>query len=192
MAAKKLRGAKPGRRRRTLYFPVDPEAIGRAVDEGALMSRTAATMATMNHIIVGALRNGVDYDADEVARFVKHELRLLSLEQAEMAEHIKRLMWEFPPMLRKSSTVADFQLLTQRRVTYSALASELARLHDDADYIAEAVDSSQKWAWSELSRAIEVRLDEVIDPSESAEYESMREERMRALREIDIPRLARN
>ena len=122
---------------------------------------------------------------------MKHELRLLSLEQAEMAEHIKRLMWEFPPMLRKSSTVADFQLLTQRRVTYSALASELARLHDDEEYIGEAVDSSQKWAWSELSRAIEVRLDEVIDPSESAEYESMRDERMRALREIDLPRLAR-
>ncbi|MEA9983863.1 MULTISPECIES: hypothetical protein [Subtercola] len=186
---KRPKGVKP-KRVRSLYFPVSRHAVGRAVDEGVLMSRTALTMATMNHIIVGALMHTIDYDPVEIAAFVRNELRLLSLEQATMAEHMKRLMLEFPPQFTKSRSVADFQWLTQRRVTYSSLATELARLHDDTEFVAEAVDSSQKWAWSELSRAIEVRLQAVAGVDAAPDYSAERDQRMRALREVDLPALA--
>jgi hypothetical protein len=177
----------PHKRKRHSYFPVDAPSIARAVEEGVLMSRTALTMSTMNHIIVGALRHGVDYDEASVARFVTAELHQLALEQAAMAEHIKRLMVEFPPNVSKWRTVNDHHLLVIRRVTYSALSSELARLEHDGAFVSDAVDSSRDWAWSELQRAIEGRLD---DPSAAPEYERERGERMRAVQTIDLPALA--
>ncbi|MEF2978385.1 hypothetical protein [Subtercola sp. YIM 133946] len=190
MVGKKRRAQKAGRRTRRSFFPVDAAAIARAVEEGVLMSRTALTMATMNHIIIGAVRDKVDYNPDEITAFVEAELHQLTLEQAGLAEHMKNLQREFPPMPKKSRTVADFQWLTQRRVTYSALSSELARLTSDPEFIASAVDASQKWAWSELSRAIEGRLEVTADLRSSPDYALEREQRMRELREVDLAALA--
>ncbi|MCU1479689.1 MAG: hypothetical protein JWQ19_475 [Subtercola sp.] len=178
-----------GKRARRSYFPVDAATVARAVEEGVLMSRTALTMATMNHIIIGAVRDKVDYDSHEVRRFVEAELRSLALEQAGLAEHMKNLQLEFPPMPKKSRTVADYQWLTQRRVTYSALSSELAQLQNDDAFLDEAVDASQKWAWSELSRAIEGQLDVTADLRSSPDYAAEREERLRQLREVDLAAL---
>ncbi|UFS58700.1 hypothetical protein [Subtercola endophyticus] len=177
------------KRARRSYFPVDAPTVARAVEEGVLMSRTALTMATMNHIIIGAVRDKVDYDSAEVRRFVEAELHSLALEQAGLAEHMKNLQLEFPPMPKKSRTVADYQWLTQRRVTYSALSSELAQLQHDDAFLDEAVDASQKWAWSELSRAIEGQLDVTADLRSSPDYAAEREERMRELREVDLAAL---
>ncbi|MCU1477903.1 MAG: hypothetical protein JWQ64_2596 [Subtercola sp.] len=185
-AATKRAGSKRSRRS---YFPVDAPAVARAVEEGVLMSRTALTMATMNHIIIGAVRDKVDYNPEQVAEFVEAELHQLALEQAELAEHMKRLQLEFPPLLKRSRTIADYQWLTRRRVAYSALASELDRLNGDPDFISEAVDASQKWAWSELSRAIEGRLDVAADLRSSPEYEYEREGRLHELRD-DLAALA--
>ncbi|GGF31001.1 hypothetical protein GCM10011399_25270 [Subtercola lobariae] len=186
-AAAKRAGSK---RTRRSYFPVDAPSVARAVEEGVLMSRTALTMATMNNIIIGAVRDKVDYNPEQIAEFVEAELHQLTLEQAGLAEHMKNLQLEFPPLPKKSRTIADYQWLTQRRVTYSALASELYRLQSDPEFIAEAVDASQKWAWSELARAIEGRLDVAADLRSSPDYAAERDERMRELREVDLQALA--
>ncbi|RFA22815.1 hypothetical protein [Subtercola boreus] len=177
-------------RSRALIFPVDAGLVARAVEEGVLMSRTALTMATMNHIIVGAVRLNRHYDPAEVTAFVQGELQQLTLEQAALAAHMRRLMVEFPPSLAKSKTISDHHLLVQRRVVYSALSSELSRLQGDHGFVQEAVESSQKWAWSELGTVIRSRLAETVDPSDATEYEAEREGRMLALREIDLPALA--
>lgn len=188
------RGEKVARPRRPLRFPIDPEFVARAVDEGVLMTRTAVTMATMNHIIVGALRRDREFDPSEIADFLDGELRALTLEQTAMAAHMRRLMVEFPPSFRKSTTISDHHLLVQRRVIYSALASELERLRADPSFIAGAVEASQRWAWSELGRAIEVRLDGAATAASRAradpDYEQQRGERMRQLREIDLAALS--
>lgn len=187
---RRRRSEPAARRRRALRFPVDPELVGRAVDDGVLMSRTALTMATMNYIVVEALRSGRDYDTARIAAFVDTELRALTLEQAAMAAHMRRLMAEFPPSFRKSTTISDHHLLVERRVIYSALATELDRLRRDGAFVADAVVSARDWAWSELSHAIEVRLDAAgsLRASDPA-YAAGREERMRALREVDLPAL---
>ncbi|PPF87850.1 hypothetical protein C5B96_03435 [Subtercola sp. Z020] len=188
------RGNKVTPRRRPLRFPIDPEFVARAVDEGVLMARTALTMAAMNHIVVGALGSGREYEPGEVAGFVEGELRALTLEQTAMAAHMRRLMVEFPPSFRKSTTISDHHLLVQRRVIYSALASELERLRADPAFVDAAVEASRRWAWSELGRAIEARLDGALVAASGArsdpEYEANRESRMRTLVEVDLAGLA--
>ncbi|TQL54453.1 general stress protein 26 [Subtercola boreus] len=160
------------------------------------MSRIALTMATMNHIVVEALRSDRRYDPALTARYVDRQLRALALEQASMAAHMRRLMAEFPPSFRRSTTISDHHLLVERRVIYSALATELDRLRRDDAFVPAAVDASRDWAWSEIGTAIEARLDAVVlnaalppfaaDPG----YAADRDERMRALREVDLPALA--
>ncbi|MDF2442941.1 MAG: hypothetical protein JWR01_1144 [Subtercola sp.] len=170
---------------------MDAALVERAVEEGVSLSRTALTMSTMNHIVVGALRSGDPYDPARIAGYVDRELRGLILEQASMAAHMRRLMAEFPPGFRRSTTISDHHLLVQRRVVYSALASELDRLRLDDVFVPAAVLSSKEWAWSELSHAIEVRLDAAGSLSSSDPgYASLREERMRTVREVDLPVLA--
>ncbi|WP_147305813.1 hypothetical protein [Subtercola boreus] len=188
---KRRRRSEPaGPRRRALRFPVDAALVERAVEEGVSLSRTALTMATMNHIVVGALRSGDPYDPEQIARFVDAELRALVLEQASLAAHMRRLMAEFPPSFRRSTTISDHHLLVQRRVVYSALSTKLDRLRLDGEFVPAAVDSSRQWAWSELSHAIEVRLDAAGGlPASDPGYAAHREARMRAVRDVDLAEL---
>ncbi|MEA9984382.1 hypothetical protein [Subtercola sp. RTI3] len=176
--------------------PLDHGVVQRAVDEGVLIMRLALTMATKNHIIVEALREDRSFDEEAVGGFVRRELRALALEQVGYANRMRIEMRSLTrPPRRSASKLEDartqFSMLTQRRVTYSALSSELDRLTRDERFVADAVEAARAAAWDDLAGALTSHLDRVaavlLDPNYAAE----RGERMRAVRYIDLPRLAR-
>ena len=53
----------------------EPISVERAVEEGALIARSALATAARNHVILTAVRDGLPFDRDEVARFVRTELQ---------------------------------------------------------------------------------------------------------------------
>lgn len=201
MARKRGAGSVPGHPRPARPYvrtpPAEPISVERAVEEGLLIARSALTMEVKNRIIVSALRDDHRFEAAETAAWVVLELINLSAEQAGYAERMSQLVETGVDVGRTTSKEhnygpRDHRLLARRGLAYAALSEHLARLVDDAHFVASVVEGARAQAWSELGTAIESRLD--LGPMEhpDADYAMERDTRLRALVAIDLARLRRS
>ncbi|RFA17905.1 hypothetical protein [Subtercola boreus] len=185
------------RRSSLTLHPLDAAAVARSVDEGVLITRLALTMAAKNFIIVEALRENQAFDVESARVFVRSELIDLALEQVSYARRMQADSALLEGKKRKSGTQTDevsdqLTLLTQRRVTYSALASELTRLRGEPGFVDEVVEAARETAWNDVRSNVESRLDRVAGSATEADYAQKRAGRMMALRHIDLQALGRN
>lgn len=184
------------RRNRLDLMPIDAALVARAVDEGVLISKLALTMETKNFVIVEALREDRRFDSESARVFVRSELIDLALEQVSYARRMRTQSATLAAKKRKSGQQAEeaseeLKLLTQRRVTYSALASELTRLRGVPAFVDEVVETARDSAWQEVRGNVEERLDRVAGSATEPDYAQKRAGRMMALRHIDLQALGR-
>jgi hypothetical protein len=168
----------------------------RAVDEGLLIAKSAITMVVKNYIIVGTIRRDRTLEQLDVPGFTRAHLDEFAREQLDNAERTEndataaavasgalRHQHDYRP--------ADFAPLMERSRIFRQLAEELERVRDDETLVAGVVEAAREAAWSELSRVIETRLDILAPEGEDDREDGTREERMRAVREIDLAILNR-
>jgi hypothetical protein len=168
----------------------------RAVDEGLLIAMSAITMVVKNYIIVGTIRLDKSLDELDVPAFTRAHLDEFAREQAENAERTEseataaavargalRHEHDYRP--------ADFAPLMERSRIYRLLADELEAVRDDEALVAKIVNDAREAAWSELSRVIGIRLDILAQGPHIDGEDDTWEERMRAVREIDLAVLNR-
>lgn len=165
----------------------EPISVERAVEEGALIARSALATATRNHVIVAAVRDDRAFDADEIGRFVRDELLNLSREQASYANRMNEAVASGTAGVDESSAAT----LTRRSIIYSALADELARQASDDGIVGSVVETARVAAWEELSRTIDLRLDRMSEVASDPEYDLTRHQRMKDFRMFDLVPLLR-
>ena len=175
---------------------VSEEAVQRAVDEGLLIARFAVVMDVKNHIIVSALRHDEPFDADATAREVKQSLVRLAAEQSDYADRVTDVLRERAARARGSVRhehdyhPEDLGSLDLRHAVYSRVAARLRVLADEADYVAEIVETARQDAWGDLGGAVEMRLDTLpTSPVKDADYTRNRARRIRTLIDVDFAAL---
>jgi hypothetical protein len=179
------------------YVPapaVEPITVEHAVEEGLLIARSALTMEVKNQIIVRALRDDRTFDPLDVAKLVARELRSFAREQEGYARRMNRLavsVTDGPSSREHDYGPRDYRMLTQRGLIYSSLSGELARLADDAAFVADVVEAAREQAWAELGKAIEARLQWMSGATPDSDYASERDERLRSFIGTDLADLAR-
>lgn len=165
----------------------EPISVERAIEEGALIARSALSIATRNYVIVAAIRDDHAFDPDDVGRFVRAELRSLSREQAAYSKRMDAAVASADKGFDETSP----ETLARRGIIYAGLSDELARQAADDAIIAEVVETARIAAWNELSRTIELRLDHMSAVAADADYDSQRTQRMKDLRKYDLAPLIR-
>jgi hypothetical protein len=172
------------------------ESTMRAVDEGLLIAMSAITMVVKNYIIVGTIRRDRSLDELAVPAFTRVHLDEFAREQADNADRTEN---EATAAAVASGALqhqhdyrpADFVPLMERSRIYRLLSEELERVRDDEVRVARIVEAARDAAWTELGQVIEARLD-ILAPDEPGNWaDGSREERMRAVREVDLAVLNR-
>ena len=148
--------------------PVPPAPIERVVDEGVMIATTAVRMAVKNHIIVDALRESLDYDAESLAAVARDELEKLA---------------------QQNVTSARDQREARNIHIHRGLADGIRALADDPDAVSKIVEQSREEAWREVSGAVSTVLAARSVDHRDPDYEAEREKRMRELVNVDLARL---
>ena len=166
----------------------EPISVEHAVEDGALIARSALAISTRNHVIVAAVRDDRAFDAEEVRQFVRAEFLSLAKEQDAYATRMNEAVASAESGEEESSSAT----LARRGVIYSALSEELARLASDDEVVADVAETARIAAWDELSRTIELRLDRMSEVEADVDYDSKRNQRMKDFRKFDLVPLIRN
>lgn len=174
--------------------PVEPASVERAVEEGLLIARSALVMDVKNHIIVAAIRDGIDFDETALADFVRAEVHKLAREHSGYEEQTK--LWATAAVTARGPHAdvhdyrsGDLDALTHREETYSGMAAGLDALAHDSAYVAGILESARLRAWEELAAVIGSTLDRMAAVSTEEDYERHRGTRLRQFRAIDLAQL---
>ncbi|TDW30369.1 hypothetical protein [Cryobacterium psychrophilum] len=169
---------------------VDVPSVDRMADEGFLIALSAVRMAVKNDIIIGALRDHIDYDPARYAATARDELGLLARQNEEYAERVGGMRkevgknrWGFDLTEDQRGDLAQYSLRLQvhKRLTL-ALDTEAA----DEDHVAHLVERAQREASEEIRDAVSTRLISLaIDPRE-AEYAERRADRLDMFLLVDL------
>jgi hypothetical protein len=166
--------------------PVAPLApIERVVDEGALIFVVSARMALVNHIIVGALGQHVDYDPESLRHFVRAELHRLAADNDDIAA---RLEASSPVEIESDITedLAQQKLKDQRRrpEVHRLIADLLRRCAlSDVD-VEELLTQARADAVDAMFRAIQSRLTTSVTKDD--DYERLRAQRINEFVQLDL------
>jgi len=157
----------------------DVAPIERIIDEGFLIALSAVRMAVKNDIIIGALREHVDFDPARYAETARDELSLLARQNEEYARRVSRLRNELAKGRRLTEDQrGDLNQYTLRQRVHKRLTLALDAEAADDERVALLVERAQRAASEEIRDAVSARLISLaIDPSEP-EYAEKRADRL--------------
>jgi len=166
------------------------------VDEGVMIVTATVRMAVKNLIIVQALRDRLDFDADAMLREVTSELRRLADEKREDGDRIEqagtlaegrigkaRHQWDYH--------ASDLEALGRRQEVSRLLAGRLDELSNDKAYGRDLVEQARERAFEEFAGSVEQRLAGIPRAADDPAYRKGRAERMRQLVNVDLAELER-
>lgn len=167
--------------------------LKRIVDEGLLIALSAVRMAVKNDIIIGALRDHIDFDPARYAQTARHELDVLARQNDEYAKRVHGLR----KVLARSGRVhlltederADISQFALRRRVHRKLADALDAVAGDDDQVAGIVEGAQRAASDELRDAVSARLIRLAIDSRDPEYEERRADRLEMLLLVNLAML---
>ena len=172
-------------------------STGRIVDEGMLIALSAVRMALKNRIIVGALREHIDYAAADYARLARQELLEVARQNDEDSTRVERLGSYLTRTTGSGkgreleNKRRDVVRLGRRRTLHDRVAERLRAIAEDEHQVAGLVDKARADALAEINEALSTRLINQAIDSSHPEYEAARAERMRAVGAIDLAALAK-
>lgn len=167
--------------------------LKRIVDEGLLIALSAVRMAVKNDIIIGALRDHIDFDPARYAQTARHELDVLARQNDEYGKRVGRLRKD----LARSGRVhlltederADISQFALRRRVHRKLADALDAVAGDDDQVARIVEDAQRAASNEIREAVSARLIRLAIDSRDPEYEERRADRLEMLLLVNLAML---
>ena len=167
--------------------------LKRMVDEGLLIAVSAVRMAVKNDIIIGALRDHIDYDPARYAQAARHELDLLARQNDEYGKRVRRLGKD----LARSGRVhlltederADISQFALRGRVHKKLADALDAVAADDDQVSHIVEGAQRAASDEIRDAVSARLIRQAIDSRDPEYEERRADRLEMLLLVNLATL---
>lgn len=133
-----------------------PPPLSRLVDDGLLIAGSAVRIAARNRIILRALRDGCDFDAQWLQQSIRHELETLAAEKSTEHARLAETMALIRPT-SKAATDGDLSNLERREQVTAALAERLEQLADDSEWIEETAAVVHANAWDEVADAIVAR-----------------------------------
>lgn len=124
--------------------------------EALLVARAGVRQNVKNVLIVRALRDGADFDADWYADAVRAELESIAVENETDAARLKREIQYARGRHYEAATARDYvdrdvPALRKRRKVMLALAGELRTLASDDDFVAAIIAEARDNALDEIS-----------------------------------------
>ena len=162
-----------------------------------LIALSAVRMALKNRIIVGALREHIDYAAADYARLARQELLEVARQNDEDSTRVERLGSYLSRTTGSGkgreleNKRRDVVRLGRRRTLHDHVAERLREIADDDTRVAAIVEKARADALQEINDALSDRLlAQKVDPRQPG-YAAARAERMRAVGKIDLAALAK-
>lgn len=165
------------------------------VEQGLLVADVAVRMQVKNEIIMNALKNQVDYDADQILTMVKETLTELAEERERDARHISRMRGEIRDTGRSAWSESEYgnddnRTLRHRQEVYEKVAEELRSRVENEEYLASTAERARDLAWGEIGDSLKDRaMHPYYSGGDNEEYRSHRDERIQQLIERDLTEL---
>lgn len=153
--------------------------IEHVVEDGMLIAISAVRMAVKNRLIVDALREDRAFDAEALAEVARDELLELARQNDDSTARVwADGSWDDEP--------SDSERNQRKREVLTGLAAALRAEAADAERLAILVDDAKTAAWQEVGGVLAARIQPEETFVRDATYESEREGRIRALKEVDL------
>ena len=178
-------------------LPKEPIApIDRVVEEGVLITGSSVRMAIKNKVIVSALRDDLNFDADALAEAARQEFLALAQENTDTAKRLERLgnLAYSPGDADISDPFFDEDDIDEehrrRPQVHRALAEALEAEAENPDLIRSIVEHSRDDALDEIGRELRKKLRNSGYVQENdPKYEKMRAKRVKEFIKTDLARL---
>ncbi|TFD55160.1 hypothetical protein E3T55_01690 [Cryobacterium frigoriphilum] len=165
----------------------------RIVDEGLLISLSAVRMAVKNHILVGALREHLDFEGADYSATARHELDVLARQNeeygvrvTEMRDELVKARWKLELTRDQRADVKQFAL---RRRVHDRLTAELDAVSQDDAQVSTIVEKAREDASHEFAQALAAKLIRQNVDGTEPDYERKLAERRSAFVRIDLAKL---
>ncbi len=186
------------RRRRPKLAPfehppeAEPAPVRRIVDEGVMIAAAAVRMTLKNRIIVGALRERLDFDRQALIAQARIEFELLATRNDEAAKRFRRHGADgLRPMIDLTGrSVREDELEDRHARIFARTTKVLLEAASDEPTLAAIVEQARTEAWTEIATAITDRIECAAAPCNDPNYEKYRSARLRAFVDIDLASLA--
>lgn len=187
---RKSRAAAPRRLPKRVLAPVEE-----IVEQGLLVADVAVRMTVKNAIIMNALKEHADYDAEQIIEMVRDSLNELAVERERDARHIARVRGEIRDRGRSAWSESEYgsgdnRTLRHRQEVYEQVATELRERTENDTYLSETAERARKLAWEEIGNSLKERASHpYYSGGHDEEYRSEREGRIQQLIERDLTSL---
>jgi hypothetical protein len=167
------------------------------VDEGVAIATSAARLVVKNRILVDTIGGDGAFVAEHYAENARKALINLAIEAEAAVEHIEELRKSArgrfsDPRGSHDYRERDMRNLRRRQKQSAGLAAYLRALIQDDAAILELVNQARKAAWEEVQSNLHRRLFvEGMRADEDPNYGAKRDERMKALKDVDLAALAK-
>jgi hypothetical protein len=167
--------------------PLTPLApTERVVDEGALIYVSSARMALMNHIIVAALGQHIDYAPEVLRDVVRAELERLAVDNDETAARLDESgIVEFESDMGDDLARQKREDQRRRPEIHRRIAATLRASASSDEQVETLVTQARADAVDAMFRAIQTRL-VTTSPAADADYETQRAQRISDFVRLDL------
>lgn len=167
--------------------PLAPLApIERVVEEGALIYVASARMALMNHIIVAALGQHVDYEPSVLREVVRDELERLAVDNDATTARLNETgLVEFESGMDEDLARQKRDDQRRRPQVHRLIAEALRASAASEEQVETLVTQAQADAVDAMFRAIQTRL-VTTSPAADADYATQREQRINDFVRLDL------
>ncbi len=133
------------------------------VEEGVMIAGSAVRLAVKNLVIVGSLRDHVDYDERVYVDAVRDELITLADEKEADAERLMVIAEGASARAGRAANHSDYRsidvgILSRRQAVAERLSKRLRALSSDDEFMQQLARSAHESAWEEVARSLEERL----------------------------------
>jgi len=170
-------------------------AIDDLVEEGELLAAVAVRLAVKNRIILGSLRDELDYDEERYVSAVADELIALADERDADADRIAADRADAGNRSGRAEHFHDYReadaSTLERREEYSRrLADRLRTLAGDDGFARDTATKAHEAAWDEIAASVKARLTRAATIGDEPDYVIERMDRLRELTR-DLKKLER-
>ncbi len=163
-----------------------PEAsLEELVDEGVLIAGAAVRLAVKNRVILGSLRDRVDYDERVYVAAVRAELLALANEKSGDADRLGSVAEGASALGGRATGHSDYRsvdvaMLSRRQMVALGLSRRLRSLSDNEEYLRGLARAAHQSAWDEIAQSLQERMTSarIVDDDE---YRRERGERIMAV-----------
>ena len=170
-------------------------AMDELVEEGELLSASSVRLAIKNRIILGSLRDELDFDENRYIAAVAEELLALAEERDADADRIAADRADAQTREGRAEHFHDYRTVDaaslERREEYSRrLARRLRDLAGDEEFARTTATRAHEAAWDEIAASVQARLTRAATIGDEPDYVIERMDRLRELTR-DLKRLER-